>query len=272
MSEGNPPRPDDLHDLEPLEPAPLTPIPPPPAPSAAQRTAAPARGKGRELERAPLMLRKAASILIFASLLPWMREGGFDLMVIVAKVVVLAGGGILYYSVLARHGEPVPGPFAALAKSHNRALDVLGWLVILAGVLPLIDGGTRGEVVGAAVEKGALAIGLAVFMQILDYEKGGKLNPALGLMIPLVGVGALGRLATLFKEFDALALLGCLGIVAAAGVAGRTLQVAMKEAKAHGEAKKQAAVEARKAARTQQRAARGTGEAGGASPEPKRGE
>ena len=268
MSHGNESHPEELHDLEPLEePASLTPIPSPVPAPAPPLASAPAGKRTRELERAPLMLRKAAAILIFASLLPWMRPGGFHVMVLVAKVIVLAGGGILYYSVLARHGEKTP--LDALAKLHNRALDVLGWLVILVGVLPLVDGGEGGAGFPGAVEKGALAIGLAVFMQILDYEKGGKLNPVLGLMIPLVGIGALARLVTIFGSFEVFAFLGCVGVIAAAGVAGRTLQVAMKEAKAHGEAKKMAAVEARKAARTQQRAMRGEG---GKSTEPPRGE
>jgi hypothetical protein len=43
-----------------------------------------------------------------------------------------------------------------------------------------------------------------------------------------------------------LALLGSLGVLAAGVMAGKTMVKAMKEAKAHGEAKKRAAMEQRK--------------------------
>lgn len=222
--------PEELPELEELEPIP---------------EAAGAAGGPRELEAAPLMLRKAALILAVASLLPWLKPGGFDVMVLASKAVVLLGAGLFYWGILAAHGENAPGFVKALGKSNPAVPEWIAMAIMGIGVAPLIDSWHF----GALVEKGSLAVGLLVWLQVLSYEMGGKFNPVGGLIIPLIGIAALGRIATVFKEFDVLALIGSLGVLAAGGMAGYTMVVAMKEAKAHGEAKKKAALEERKRAR-----------------------
>lgn len=225
--------PEELPELEELEPLPA---------SGGDAARAP-----RELETAPLMLRKAALILSVASLLPWLQPGGFDLGVLGGKAVVLVGALLTYWGVLAAHGEKTPGFVAALSKSNAK---LPGWIalgVMVVGVALPPWG------LGAIVERGALLVGTLVWLQVLAYEKGGKFNPVGGMVIPLIGVAGLGRIATVFANFDILALLGSLGVLAAGGMAGYTMVVAMKEAKAHGEAKKRAAVEERKRSRAAQK-------------------
>lgn len=226
--------PEELPELEELDPT--------PAGGAARAPAGP-----RELEAAPLMLRKAALILSVAALLPWLQPGGFDLWVVGGKAVVLLGALLFYWGVLAAHGQKAPGFVAALTKSNARLPEWIGLGVMVAGFcIPPYS-------LGAIVERGTLLVGCLVWLQVLAYEMGGKFNPVGGLVIPLLGIAGLGRIATIFKEFDALALLGSLGVVAAGGMAGYTMVVAMKEAKAHGEARKRAAVEERKRARASQK-------------------
>lgn len=204
-------------------------------------------GAPRELEAAPLMLRKAALVLSVAGLLPWLQPGGFDLMVLAGKAVVLVGALLFYWGVLAAHGEKAPGFVASLSKSNAKLPEWIALAVMVVGLA------VPPYTLGAIVERGALLIGTLVWLQVLAYEKGGKFNPVGGLVIPLLGVAGLGRIATIFSEFDALALLGSLGVVGAGGMAGYTMVVAMKEAKAHGEAKKRAALEERKRTRAAQK-------------------
>jgi hypothetical protein len=238
----------DIHELEELEPIEE-------APAAAPAGARAERGAPRELERAPLVLRKAALLLTVAALFPWLAKGGFDPLRLAGKVVVLLGGWILMQGVLYTHGEEqkVPGFLHGLGKLHPLALDVLGGLVMLAGVLVPNLGGLSFP---SVVEKCAVGVGFAAWCQVLAYEKGGKFNPVMGLVIPFIGVASAMRIVTVFTDqagFDALALLGAIGVTAAAVIAGHTMVIAMKEAKAHGEAKKRAALEARKAARSAKR-------------------
>lgn len=223
--------PEELPELEELEPLPAQ---------------AQARGP-RELEAAPQMLRKAALILAVAALLPWLFPGGFHLMLLLGKAVVLLGALLHYWGILAAHGEPTPGLVAGLARRDARLPRWIGLAVMAAGLaVPPYE-------LGAIVERGTLLVGTLVWLQVLAYEKGGKFNPVGGLVIPLIGVAGIGRIATVFRNFDLLALLGSLGVVAAGGLAGYTMVVAMKEAKAHGEAKKRAAIEERKRARAAQK-------------------
>ena len=61
------------------------------------------------------------------------------------------------------------------------------------------------------IQSAALAIGIGTWCQILAYEKGGKFNPVMGLIIPLLGIASVGRLVTVFTDttgsFDVFALL-----------------------------------------------------------------
>ena len=221
-------------DLEPLEELPETMD----APEAPASKAAP-----RELEKAPLMLRKAALVLIVSSLLPWLAPTGWVLGGIGAKLIVLLGGFVMWNQVLLGHDEKVPGVFASIGGMHAKALTGVSALVMVFGIaLPLILGLAPESV----VENLAIAVGLITWCQVGDYEKGGKFNPMFGLIIPLLGVGAIGRLATMIKSPDLFALVGSAGVTVASVIAGYTMWIAMKEAKEHGVAKKKAQMEARK--------------------------
>jgi hypothetical protein len=248
---------DELDDLESaeLEELPAGELPPlPPAgapPAAAPAAAAPARAGPREVEQAPPMRGKAAVILTAAALLPWLvpSTAGFPLDRTLAKLVILLGGYLMYVGVKHQHGEAVPGFLAQLGGLHKQALFGLGVLAMLLGAAPLVDAGGM----QAIIEEAAEGVGALVWCQVQAYAKGGKFNPVAGLLIPMFGLGGLGRLVTIVKQFDLLALVGSLGVTAAGGVAGYTLFVAMKEAKEHGKAKKAAALEARKRERVGKR-------------------
>jgi hypothetical protein len=204
----------------------------------------------RELEKAPLMLQKAALILTLAALLPWLAPGGWVIERVLAKVVIALGGYVLYMGVLHSHDETVPGPFAKIGAMHAQALTALGAILMLLGVSPLIDSELS---LTTIVEKAAVAIGLVTWCQVAAYAKGGKFNPMFGLIIPIFALAALGRLATVFANFDVFALLGSAGVAAAGGLAGYTMFLAMKDAKEHGKRKKKAQMEARKKARKQKK-------------------
>jgi len=230
-------------DLEPLEELPDLPD----VPESEGRSAAASTGP-RELERAPLMLRKAALVLIIASLFPWLAAGGWSLEVILSKLVALAGGYVMWMHVLHSHDEKVPGVFASLGGMHAKALTGVAYLLMLVGLVLPLALGQPGETL---VEVLGIVVGLITWCQVGAYEKGGKFNPMFGLIIPLIGVGALGRLATMINSFDLFAFIGSAGVAVAAVIAGNTMVIAMKEAKLHGQAKKKAQMEARKQARRQ---------------------
>lgn len=253
----------ELEDLEPLEDelhelAPLEELEGEELEEIEEAPQASAAAGPRELERAPLVLRKAALILTISALLPWLVPGGWDPMRLAAKALILLAGWLLYLGVLHSHGEKnkVPGVLRSIGDAHPLALDILALVIALVGVAPLLDSGSGDNTFGTIVEKAALAIGIGAWCQVLAYEKGGKFNPVMGLIIPLLGIASVGRVVTVFTDpaaFDIFALLGSAGVTVAAVIAGYTMVLAMKEAKAHGEAKKRAALEHRKAARKAKR-------------------
>lgn len=233
---------DELEELEELEEA-------APATGAEDRPRSAAPAGPRELEKAPLMLRKAALVLVVASLFPWVSTSGWDLNTLIAKVVVLLGGYLAFNSVKLGAGEDVPGVFRAISGGQAKVLNIIGLVLMLAGVVvPFVDPGAV-EPLRRAMELIFLAIGLIVVCQITTYEKGGKFNPTLGLFIPFAALAGLGRLVTLAGSFDVWALIGGLLATGAGIVGGYTLFLAMKEAKEHGQAKRRAQMEARQAAR-----------------------
>ena len=258
---------DDLDDLEELED--LEELPEPqeldeleerpeleelPGEAAAAAGGAAARSGPRELEKAPMMLQKAGLLLAVAAMFPWLVpavDGAFPVNRTLAKLVILLGGYVLYLGIKHRHGESIPGPLASIGGMHKSALTILALVLMGVGVAPLIDPG--GELVQGIVSKAAVAVGIFVWCQVQDYAKGGKFNPVAGLVIPMFAIAGLGRLATVVKQFDLLALIGSAGVVAAGGLAGYTMFVAMKEAKEHGKAKKKAMLEARKQQRQAKR-------------------
>lgn len=247
---------EDLEELDPLEEGAAAHVEeleelPPEAPAArAPRPGAP--GGVRELERAPLVLRKAAWVLMVASLFPWFTTLGWVPSLLLAKVLILLGGGVRYYSVLHATGGTVPGPFQKIGGMHPRALDGLAFVLMLVGLAPVVDAG--GELFAGLVEKGGLALALLTICSVLAYERGGKLNPVLGLTLPFAALAGLLRLVPavgqLSNEEQMLngvwAVIGSLGALAAGGIAGYTMVLALKEAKAHGEAKRRAALAARR--------------------------
>ena len=256
----------ELTDLEPLVvlvelPAGAAPAPAPAPAGAGGVPAKPAAGP-REIERAPIMLQKAALILAVSALLPWLIAAeGWNLPRIVAKVVILIGGWIAYCGIEHAHGHKTP--LEALGKLHKLALPVLSIVVMLVGLAPLIDSGAK-----AIVEKAALAVGLLAWAQVHGYAKGGKFNPTWALIIPLLGLAGLIMvvtvpfMATVSGLNKVFAILGSAGVAGAGGLSGYTLVISMKEAKAHGEAKKLAALEDRKRQRDAARARSGGPQAG----------
>ncbi len=249
----------EFHELEPLEELqelePLPEIAPPGSRARGTATAeAPRSGGsgGSGGEQAPLLLQKAALILTFAALLPWLVPEGFNLPRLGAKVVVLIGAWVLYCGVEFAHGGK--SPLDGLGKAHKLALPILGYVLILAGVgLTMLGGKWEGM-----IEASALAVGAIAWCQVHEYVRGGRFNPMIALVIPMFGLAALINVAVaLGLDVDGLskglAILGSLGVAGAGGFGGYTMFLAMKEAKAHGEAKKRAAVEARAAERKRKR-------------------
>jgi dipeptide/tripeptide permease len=248
----------ELTDLEPLEeldelPAETQPATTPPPPG--QAPAAPAQP--REIERAPIMLQKSALILAVSALFPWLvADQGWDVARILAKVVILLGGWVAYCGIEHAHGHKTP--LDGLGKQHKMVLPVLSIVLMVVGLAPIIDAGNK-----AIVEKAALAIGLLAWAQVHGYAKGGKFNPTWALIIPLFGLAGVIMVVTVpFMETvstlnKAFAILGSVGVAAAGALAGFTLFISMKEAKAHGEAKKKAALEERKRQRAAARASQG---------------
>lgn len=236
----------------------------------------------RELDKAPLHLRRAAMIAVVGCLLPWMGHGGGLMTNVVAKVLVLLGMGCLWIYWKYRGGEPVMGLFAKLSelslipkkkddgkKKRRRgkdgpdaddilrgakfpaAIHVLALLLVVASVVVLQFDTAEVKLGKAAAELGMLAWGAAAWVHIYAFERGGKFNPLFPLMF--LGHAAAGVLAVLSafqgEDVDLFAAIGG-GIVAAGGfLAAYTIIEALRSAKSEGDAKKQAALEARKTAR-----------------------
>ena len=240
MSNANEP---DFQELEPLPELPTT--------GAADAPAGKGRGPG-EIETAPLMLQQAAMVLGISALLPWLVPQGFDLWRLVAKVVVLIGGWVAYCGAEHAHGKK--SPLDGIGKAHTLALPILSYVLILVGIgLTQLSDAWQG-----LIEASALAVAALAWTQVHGYSLGGKFNPTWALIIPMFGLAALVNIFVvigldvpgLAKVF---AVLGSLGVAGAGGFAGKTMFVSIKEAKAHGEAKKRAASEARMAERRAKR-------------------
>ncbi|MCC7015088.1 MAG: hypothetical protein IT454_21185 [Planctomycetes bacterium] len=240
----------DLHDLEPLQE--LEPMPAEPANAAAPSAARAPSAAPQEIEKAPLMLQKAALFLVVATLLPWLVPEGFNLARLGAKAVILLGGWVAYCGVEFAHGGKTP--LDGLGKAHKLALPLASYVVILAGIgLTLIAPAWQGM-----IEASGLAVGVLAWCGVHGYARGGKFNPMMALVIPMFGLAAfVNVIVVAVKDFEALpkllAIVGSLGVTGAGGFAGYTMFLAMKEAKAHGEAKKRAQAEARAEERRRKR-------------------
>lgn len=206
----------------------------------------------RELEAAPIMLRKAALILLAASLLPFgakMTAGAF-----VGKLILLCAAYVFHQGHVHKAGEKAPGFIASLAKNGLVPVLALAGLIAIAGfVVP----GLIGEFpISSMGEMVALALACFTYTHIFDYEHGGKFNPIYPMLF--LGPAIMGLLGILkLSEAEGLTLiaaaLGSLGVAIAGFMAVYTMFVAIKQAKIEGDLKKQAAAEARKAARESRR-------------------
>ena len=256
-----------------------------------RRSAAPAAPQKRELEQAPQLVRKAATVLMVGAQFPWLSSistGGelpwgnwFG-----ALVLTLLAGGILMESAKHRAGLKANGLVKSIAGAHPMAGSIAGLAVFVAAIVVCFmgesvwaGGNPYGELARyiepgtdpaaipdnasntfpfrAVMEMGTLFLAIATLAHVLAYEYGGKFNPIFPLMFlgPAIA-GALQALGTfsLMGEHPLvpLGLLGSLIVAAGGFMAMYTMFVSMKEAKVQGEIKAAAMREERK----RQRAAR----------------
>jgi len=206
----------------------------------------------RELEAAPLMLRKASLILLAASLLPF--GAVFTPAAFVGKLILLCAAFVFHQGHVFKAGEKAAGFIAPLAKNGLMPVQALaGALAIAAFAAPNFIGELPISSMGEMV---ALALACFTFTHIFDYEHGGKFNPIYPMLF--LGPAIMGLLGILkLSEASGLtmmaAALGSLGVAIAGFMAVYTMFVAIKQAKIEGDLKKQAATEARKAAREARR-------------------
>jgi hypothetical protein len=216
----------------------------------------------REMEAAPGLLHKAALWLLIGCVLPW---GGWtaDWMGNVAeKLLILAGLYTWHQAHLLRDGLKVPGFITSLGKKNFIPLFVAAAALLLLGFVPLLSFESLSADFkansGPMAEKGFMILAGLTLTHIYDYSHGGRFNPMFPIMFlapALAGVMALlkvvGRGDIGIGEI--LGAAGAILVTVAGSMAAYTMYVALKEAKRHGEAKKAAQVEARKAARVSRR-------------------
>jgi len=213
----------------------------------------------RELEKAPLIQLKAAQFLMIVCFLPWADPSvewvKFELEKIICALGVLFG----VQAQLAFGGEKAMGFMKGMVKGGPRNGVMMGMVVSLVGLLPLANmiGLTPADAefnTSVLLEKLTLVGAGFTYVHIVGYRLGGGFNPLYSFAFTLPVFGGIPALMNgLASDAQAFAkLLGVLGSAAAFwfGVQGvRALVIAMKEAKKEGEAKKKAAIEARRAAR-----------------------
>ena len=245
----------------------------------------------RELEQAPQLVRKAATVLMVGALFPWLSSisTGGELPWgnwAGALVLTLLAGGILMESAKHRAGLKANGLVKSIAGAHPMAGSIAGLAVFIAAIVvcfmgesvwtggnpygemaryiaPGTDPGAIPDNAGntfpfrAVMEMSTLFLAVATLAHVLAYEYGGKFNPIFPLMFlgPAVAgvLQALGAFGLMGKH--PLVPLGIIGSLIVAGggfMAMYTMYVAMKEAKVQGEIKAAAMREERK----RQRAAR----------------
>ena len=240
----------------------------------------------RQLDKAPLHLRKAALIVVVGSFLPWMGHGGGWVTSIVGKLVVLAAAWLWFKQIEHNWGPKLPGALGKLAALAYRpkakdgdddgkrrararrelaptalehpfptALHVLSLVCAIVGcvVLPSVDP-ARPNLAIAAAEIGMLAWAAYTWVHIFAYERWGKFNPIFPLMFLGMVFGGATRVVFSvgdgFGSFSAsAAILGGAIVAVGGGLAAYTIVEALMQAKKEGDEKKRAALEARRAAR-----------------------
>lgn len=218
----------------------------------------------RELETAPLLLRKASIVLLCGALLPWMTAlstGGampWGPWAIGVALTVAAG---LVFIESAKHlsGLKANGLVTPIAGAHPLAGPILGGLLFVGAVVNAFAAGVENFGIYAALELATLLLALGTFAHILRYEYGGKFNPIFPLMFagPAVA-GALQAIKAATRMGDhslvVVSLLGSLGVAAGGIYAMYTMFVSMKQAKVEGDIKRAQERERKKAEREARRA------------------
>ena len=249
-------------------------------------------GDKRELEQAPIELRKAAQILLYGSILPiymglsfatadasadfeWVGKAMFPWGIFFgAKILALLGGYIFHEGYKATHGGEEKGPIAKLAKTHNLAPMIMA--LVIWGVAIFVS--TTGSVAALQgpklnpevwtttilmAEVLTMILAMATISHIYGYEHGGKFNPVFPLMFMGPAIIGLVNLLSAGHVFGgdhvivgALGLIGSLVIAAGGVMAMLIMKKAMREAKVEGERKANLIREKRKAEQEAKRAAR----------------
>lgn len=268
----------ELAELEPLEELPklpeFDPAGGPAVKSALAEEQAPGDAKSaeaglqkRQLEQAPIILRKAAKIVLIGSLLPWLvgpKAGAASvdwLTLYGAKALALLAGFVFHQAYMATHGGKAWGFLDHLAKAHKMAVPVLAGLIAIASIVPIFMTDGLPDQFAAVGEVATLLLAAATFSHIFGYEHGGKFNPIFPLMFLGPGIagllGIFGAVGEFGGDGNKLVLLAGLAGLIVVGVGGMmaiyTMVVAMKQAKAEGDLKRAAALEKRKAARASRR-------------------
>ncbi|MEZ5976615.1 MAG: hypothetical protein R3F34_00095 [Planctomycetota bacterium] len=245
----------------------------------------PAPRGDRELEKAPKLLQNAAWVLAVGAAFPFMSAGGGWMSFGLAKVLGVLGCLVLAASVFANTDKPVPYGLDALAKIRwapkrgekpknaiqgflmqmPTALHLVGLLLLVAAVvLPFVDPVIAAKLADwspdtltpapadsarAAAEVLALLLGGCTLAHVFAYKKGGHFSP----LYPFLFLGplAMGAMAVLTASgpMKIFAIVGGAIVTIGAAIGVYTIVVAMIQAKKEGDAKKAAALEARKAAR-----------------------
>jgi|GEM_PF-1125393 len=229
-----------------------------------ERWPGPGEKPSREMERAPTILRKAALVLLVGSFFPWGGVTPDWLGNLGEKLLVFVGLWVWHQSHLLRDNAKVSGFIGKLGAKSFLPLFVLAGLLALAGFLPIFSfasltgEGASGNF-GPFAEKGFMILAGLTVTHIYDYQHGGKFNPMFPIMFLAPGIAGIMALLKVFSA-DPIGIgqiLGGLGAISVGGagwMSAYTMYVAMKEAKAHGEAKRAAQAEARKAARAARKA------------------
>lgn len=261
------------------------------APATSAATAPTADGEPpplRVLDKAPAHLRKAALLVIVGGLLPFMGHHGGWMTFAAAKVLVLIGVWFWFKQIQHNYGPGLGGVLGKLGnlalvpkkkeeeKPKRRrkpsdaptaiqhpfptALHVLSLVVVIVGCVALpVSDPTEGLVLMSALaELGMLAWAAYTWVHIYSYERWGAFNPIFPLMF--LGIVFAGVTRVLFGFGAGLdnvtglaAVLGGGVVAIGGGLAAWTIVEALMQAKKEGDLKKQAAAEARRAARKSRR-------------------